>query len=327
MTLPKYRMRRRRGSESMRALTRETRLHVSDLVLPIFVAERESDAGPVSSMPGVERYAVTQLERLAERLNGSGVPAVMLFGIPAKKDADGSGAWKDDGVVCQALQRLRTLVPELTLMADVCLCEYTSHGHCGMLNGEAVDNDRTLVALQKAALAYARAGADIVAPSGMMDGMVAAIRSALDENDQTDTAILSYAVKYASAFYGPFRDAADCAPSFGDRRTHQMDPANRREALREAEIDLQEGADMLMVKPALSYLDVLSSLKQGFKGVPLAAYQVSGEYSMIKAAAANGWIDERKIALETLLSIKRAGASMILTYFALDAARWLRQDG
>ncbi len=326
MTPLKFRMRRRRGSESMRALTRETRLHVTDLVLPIFVAERESDAGPVSSMPGVERYAVCQLERFAERLNGSGVLALMLFGIPAKKDAEGSGAWNDDGVVCQALRQLRELLPDLTLIADVCLCEYTSHGHCGMLNGEAVDNDRTLVALQKAALAYARAGADIVAPSGMMDGMVAAIRNALDENDQTDTAILSYAVKYASAFYGPFRDAADCAPSFGDRRTHQMDPANHREAQREAEIDLQEGADMLMVKPALSYLDVLSGLHHAFKGVPLAAYQVSGEYSMIKAAAANGWIDERKIALETLLSIKRAGADMILTYFALDAARWLHQD-
>jgi len=327
MTFPQQRMRRRRLSESMRALTRETRLHVSDLVLPIFVTEREADAGPVASMPGVERYAVSDLERLAELLNGSGIPAVMVFGIPARKDAEGSGAWREDGVVCMALQQLRAALPELTLIADVCLCEYTSHGHCGLLAGESVDNDQTLGVLQRTSLAYAQAGADLVAPSGMMDGMVAAIRGALDEGGCVDTGILSYAVKYASAFYGPFRDAADCAPSFGDRRTHQMDPANGREALREAEIDLQEGADMLMVKPALSYLDVLYGLRRKFEGVPLAAYQVSGEYSMIKAAAANGWIDERKIALETLLSIKRAGADMILTYFALDAARWLRQDG
>jgi len=326
MTFPQQRMRRRRRSESMRALTRETRLHVSDLVLPIFVTAREADAGPVVSMPGVERYAVTNLGRLAERLNGSGIPAVMVFGIPERKDAEGSGAWREDGVVCRALQQLRVSMPELTLIADVCLCEYTSHGHCGLLAGELVDNDQTLGVLQKTSLAYAHAGADLVAPSGMMDGMVTAIRGALDEGGCADTGILSYAVKYASAFYGPFRDAADCAPTFGDRRTHQMDPANGREALREAEIDLQEGADMLMVKPALSYLDVLSGLRRKFEGVPMAAYQVSGEYSMIKAAAANGWIDERKIALETLLSIKRAGADMILTYFALDAARWLRQD-
>ena len=323
---PVRRLRRRRARESMRALTRETRLHVDDLVLPIFVAERDSDAGLVVSMPGVRRYTLEELDTFAERLNATGISALMLFGIPAHKDASGSSAWDERGVVCRALQRLRTLLPNVTLMADVCLCEYTDHGHCGLLNGETIDNDRTLTALQRVAVAYGQAGADLVAPSGMMDGMVGALRSALDENALIEVGILSYAVKYASAFYGPFRDAAACAPTFGDRRSHQMDPANAREALVEAAMDIDEGADALMVKPALSYLDVLSSLRARFEGVPLAAYQVSGEYSMIKAAGAQGWIDERSVALESLLSIKRAGANMILTYFAIDAAGWLRED-
>jgi len=304
---------------------RETRLAPSDFIYPIFVADDPADAGRVSSMPGVERYAVDRLDGIADRIQSSRVPAVMLFGIPARKDATGSQAWAEDGVICRALERLKRIAPNLTLIADVCLCEYTDHGHCGHIDGERIDNDSTLEALRRASVAYAAAGADIVAPSGMMDGMVGAIRAALDENRLTDTGILSYSVKYASGFYGPFRDAAACAPKFGDRRTHQMDPGNVREAFAEAELDIAEGADAIMVKPALSYLDVIAKLRTRFESVPIAAYQVSGEYSMIKAAAANGWIDERKVAMESLLSIKRAGADTIITYYALDAAKWLAE--
>ncbi|HPF40992.1 MAG TPA: porphobilinogen synthase [Phycisphaerae bacterium] len=319
------RLRRRRSSPGIRAMYRETRLAPSDFIYPIFVADDPADAGRVSSMPGVERYAVDRLDGIADRIQSSRVPAVMLFGIPARKDATGSQAWAEDGVICRALERLKRIAPNLTLIADVCLCEYTDHGHCGHIDGERIDNDSTLEALRRASVAYAAAGADIVAPSGMMDGMVGAIRAALDENRLTDTGILSYSVKYASGFYGPFRDAAACAPKFGDRRTHQMDPGNVREAFAEAELDIAEGADAIMVKPALSYLDVIAKLRTRFESVPIAAYQVSGEYSMIKAAAANGWIDERKVAMESLLSIKRAGADTIITYYALDAAKWLAE--
>ncbi|MCB9858312.1 MAG: porphobilinogen synthase [Phycisphaerales bacterium] len=319
------RLRRRRQTPAIRAMLRETRLTPSDFIYPIFVADAPKDAGPVSSMPGVVRYDVDRLEGLVERIQSARIPAVMLFGIPAKKDAEGTQAWAEDGVVSRALRRLKSLAPRLTLIADVCLCEYTSHGHCGHVHGERIENDSTLDALQRASITYAAAGADIVAPSGMMDGMVAAIRAALDENKHVDTGILSYSVKYASSFYGPFRDAADCAPQFGDRRSHQMDPANAREALAEAEQDITEGADAIMVKPALSYLDVIARLRRNFESTPIAAYQVSGEYSMIKAAAASGWIDEKNVALESLLSIKRAGADTIITYYALEAAKWLAE--
>lgn len=325
MPLINRRMRRRRQTPAIRAMFRETRLAPSDFIYPIFIAEAPGDAGPVSSMPGVERYAVDRLEGIVDRIQSSRVPAVMLFGIPAKKDAEGSQAWAEDGVVSRALSRLKSMAPDLTLIADVCLCEYTNHGHCGHVRGEHIVNDSTLDALQRASITYAAAGADIVAPSGMMDGMVAAIRAALDENRHVDTGILSYSVKYASSFYGPFREAAACAPKFGDRRSHQMDPANAREALAEAELDIAEGADAIMVKPALSYLDVIAKLRQRFESTPIAAYQVSGEYSMIKAAAANDWIDERSVALESLLSIKRAGADTIITYYALEAVKWLAE--
>lgn len=305
---------------------RETRLSPSDFIYPIFVADRADDAGAVSSMPGVERFSVESLGGVIDRVRSARVPAVMLFGIPATKDAQGSQAWAEEGVVARAIRRIKNLSPDVTVIADVCLCEYTDHGHCGKVNGEHIDNDSTLDALQRASLTYAAAGADLVAPSGMMDGMVGAIRAALDEQGHTQTGILSYSVKYASSFYGPFRDAAACAPKFGDRRTHQMDPANAREAYAEAALDIEEGADAIMVKPALSYLDVIANLRRKFESTPIAAYQVSGEYSMIKAAAANGWIDERKVAMESLLSIKRAGADTIITYYALEAAKWIAEE-
>lgn len=326
MTSMHRRMRRRRQSAGIRAMFRETRLAPSDFIYPIFVADVASDAGPVSSMPGVERYTVETLGGVIDRVASARVPAVMLFGIPATKDAQGSQAWAEEGVVARSLRRLKEIAPNLTAIADVCLCEYTDHGHCGMVRDERIDNDSTLDALQQASLTYAAAGADIVAPSGMMDGMVGAIRAALDEQGFADTGILSYSVKYASSFYGPFRDAAACAPKFGNRRTHQMDPANAREAYAEAALDIDEGADAIMVKPALSYLDVIANLRRRFESLPIAAYQVSGEYSMIKAAAANGWIDERNVAMESLLSIKRAGADTIITYYALDAAKWIAED-
>lgn len=320
-----HRMRRRRQSPAIRSMFRETQLAPSDFIYPIFIADIAGDAGPVASMPGVERHAIDRLGGLADRILTSRIPAVMLFGIPAQKDAQGSQAWADDGVVARAIRALKSAAPDLTVITDVCLCEYTDHGHCGFVRDDRIENDATLDALQRASLTYANAGADLVAPSGMMDGMVAAIRSALDEQGFADTGILSYAVKYASSFYGPFRDAAACAPKFGDRRSHQMDPANAREAYAEAELDIREGADAIMVKPALSYLDVIANLRRRFESTPIAAYQVSGEYSMIKAAAANGWIDEQRVALETLLSIKRAGADTIITYYALDAAKWLAE--
>lgn len=320
------RLRRLRRTPALRALVRETRLSTDDFIYPLFVAEREQDAGPVGSMPGVVRHTLASLEREIEQIAARKIRSVLLFGIPAKKDAVGSAAFAEDGVIPQAIRRIKAAREEMVVVTDVCLCEYTDHGHCGVLHEEYVDNDATLPLLAQTAVAYAAAGADLVAPSAMMDGMVGAIRRALNAVGHDHVGILSYAVKYASSFYGPFREAAACAPKFGDRRTHQMDPANVREALAEAEEDLREGADLLMVKPGMPYLDVISILRQRFPQAPLAAYQVSGEYSMIKAAAERGWLDERRVVLESLIALKRAGADIIITYFAKDAAQYLAQS-
>jgi porphobilinogen synthase len=318
------RLRRLRNRPLLRDMVRETTLTADDFVYPIFVAERREDAGPVPSMPGVNRWALDDLPREIERVAECGIKSVLLFGIPADKDDAGSAGYDADGVIPAAIARIRSASDRIVVIADVCLCEYTDHGHCGIVRDGIVDNDATLPLLARAAVAYAAAGADVVAPSAMMDGQVAAIRHGLDQAGYADTAILSYAVKYASALYGPFRDAAACAPKFGDRRGHQMDPANGREALAEADADLAEGADILMVKPAGAYLDVIASLRGRHPEVPLAAYQVSGEYSMIRAAAANGWIDGPRVMLETLTAIKRAGADIIISYFAKEAAAALR---
>ena len=323
MVFPEYRPRRMRQNENFRAMIRETRLTPEQLVYPLFVMPGKSKKEEVPSMPGVFRLSVDQLQQEAEDCLALGVRSLILFGLPEKKDAVGSGAHAKNGIVQQAIKELKSKAPELTVITDVCLCEYTDHGHCGCLSGHEVDNDATLELLAKTALSHAQAGADMVAPSDMMDGRVSEIRSTLDENDFHKVPIMSYAVKYASAFYGPFRDAADCAPQFGDRRSYQMDPANSREALREATLDVDEGADILMVKPAVAYLDIISRLREEFD-LPIAAYHVSGEYAMIKAAAAKGWIDEQRVMAETLLSIRRAGADIILTYFAKDMARLLR---
>jgi len=322
MVFPEYRPRRLRRNENLRALIRETHLHPEQLVYPLFVMEGKGLREPVPSMPGVERLTVDQLGKEARDCLQLGLSSVILFGLPDRKDPMGSSAHAKDGVIQRAIREIKDRAPELTVITDVCLCEYTDHGHCGCLVGDEIDNDATLEILAKVALSHARAGADMVAPSDMMDGRVSEIRAVLDENDFHMVPIMSYAVKYASAFYGPFRDAADCAPRFGDRRSYQMDPANSREALREATLDVEEGADILMVKPALAYLDVIHALREEFD-LPIAAYHVSGEYAMIKAAAANGWIDEQRVVAETLLSIRRAGADIILTYFAKDMARML----
>ncbi len=316
-------MRRLRRGEALRAMVRETTVDPGDLVQPLFVRAGEGPAEPVESMPGVERHTVDGLVAEAGAVAEAGVPAVLLFGIPAAKDEAGTGAYDDDGIVQQATRALKQAHPDLLVFADTCLCEYTSHGHCGVLRDGDVDNDLSLELIARTAVSQAAAGADAVAPSDMMDGRVAAIREQLDAEGFSGTPIVSYAVKYASAFYGPFRDAADSTPSEGDRRGYQMDPANAREAMREAELDLEEGADMLIVKPALPYLDVLRRLRER-TDAPLAAYHVSGEYSMLKAAAANGWLDERAAALESLTAIKRAGADLIFTYYAKEAAEWLK---
>lgn len=325
------RPRRLRISSTMRSMVRETTLTTSDFVYPMFVTHGRGVQKPIGSMPGIHQLSVDQLAGEAEELGSLGVPAVMLFGIPESKDPIGVENFADDGIVQQAVRELKKVSSDLVVITDVCLCEYTDHGHCGVLNTSDpnlpegyVLNDETLEVLEKVALSHARAGADIVAPSGMIDGMVAAIRSALDSENFANVAIMSYAVKYASAFYGPFREAAEGAPKFGDRKTHQMDPANVREALREAELDIEQGADFLMVKPALAYLDVICKIRDYHTGLPLAAYNVSGEYSMLKAAAANGWIDEQSAVMETLTAIKRAGADIILTYHAKNAARWMK---
>ena len=326
------RPRRLRATPALRAMIRETELNARDFIYPLFVRHGEGRSA-IRSMPGVYQLSVEEAVREAEAAAKSGVNAVILFGIPAEKDPIGLENFAEDGIVQQAIRAIKKEIPEMVVVTDVCLCEYTDHGHCGILNtGEHfqmgmpegyVLNDPTLDVLAKVAVSHAECGADIVAPSGMMDGMVAAIREALDDSGYENLPILSYAVKYASSFYGPFREAAEGAPKFGDRKSHQMDPANVREALREAALDIEEGADMLMVKPALAYLDVIRVVKDAHPELPMAAYNVSGEYAMIKAAAANGWVDEAKVTLETLTSIKRAGADVIITYHAVDAAKWL----
>jgi porphobilinogen synthase len=303
----------------LRSLVRETRLDLDSLVYPLFVGPTTQ---PNEALPALGRFSVDDLVAEAEELRGLGVPAVILFGIPDEKDEQGSGAWDDEGVVQRALRALRGSVPGLVLVTDVCLCEYTSHGHCGVLEGEEVANDATIELLARTAVSHVDAGADAVAPSDMMDGRVAAIRGALDDAGFDAAPILSYAAKYASAFYGPFREAAESAPAFGDRRGYQMDPANVREALRECELDVAEGADVLMVKPAMPNLDIIRAVRERFD-LPVAAYNVSGEYAMVKAAAASGWMDERQAALESLTAIKRAGADVIVTYWAKDVAHWL----
>ncbi len=317
---PEYRPRRLRRNESLRALVRETSVSLQHLVQPLFVVPGSGIRKEIEAMPGCFHLSQDALLEECRELAGLGVPAVILFGLPEKKDRQGSQAWAKAGVVQRAVSAIKKSVPGLLVITDVCLCEYTSHGHCGVLSGDQVDNDATLELLAKIALSHAREGADMVAPSDMMDGRVGAIRDALDEEGLNHVPILSYAVKYASAFYGPFREAAESTPQFGDRRAYQMDPANIREAFREATLDLEEGADILMVKPALPYLDVIRALRQEFT-LPIAAYQVSGEYSMIKAAAAQGWIDERRVMEESILSIRRAGADMIITYFAKEVAQ------
>ncbi len=318
-----FRPRRLRRSVTLRRMVQETRLRREDLILPMFVAPGKGVRQEVPSMPGVSRLSVENLAEEAKAAADLGIPAVLLFGLPQKKDETGSEAASPKGAVQQAVRQLKKQIPNLVVITDVCLCGYTSHGHCGLLRpGGEVDNDATLEVLAQVAVSHAQAGADIVAPSDMMDGRVGAIREALDEVGLEMTAILSYAVKYASSFYGPFRDAAESAPQFGDRRAYQMDPANAREAMREAFLDVEEGADIIMVKPALPYLDILTRLRPEFD-LPLAAYQVSGEYSMIKAAAQKGWLDENAVMLESLTSIKRAGADLILTYFAKEAAQLL----
>ncbi|WP_456385305.1 porphobilinogen synthase [Desulfolithobacter sp.] len=323
MVFPEYRPRRLRQNENFRAMIRETTLMPEQMIYPLFVMPGKNRREPVPSMPGVFRLSVDQLAREGKQCLELGVRSVILFGLPEKKDPMGSGAHANDGIVQRAIRELKNKVPELTVITDVCLCEYTDHGHCGCLVEGKVDNDTTLELLARTALSHAKAGADMVAPSDMMDGRVSEIRSALDENNFHMVPIMSYAVKYASAFYGPFRDAADCAPQFGDRRSYQMDPANSREALREATLDVDEGADILMVKPAVAYLDIIRQLRDEFD-LPVAAYHVSGEYAMIKAAAEQGWIDGDRVMAETLLSIRRAGADIIITYFAKDMARLLQ---
>ena len=324
---PALRMRRLRSHPRLRDLVRETALDVSDFILPLFVRTGEQIRQPIGSMPGHAQLTLDLLEPELREIQSLGIPAVILFGIPDAKDATGSDALSDDGIIARAVRTVKAATPDLLVITDLCCCEYTDHGHCGIVNDCTghmdVDNDATLELLAQQAACHARAGADVIAPSGMMDGMVRAIRAGLDGERFEHIPILSYAAKYASGFYGPFREAAESTPQFGDRRTYQMDPANAAEALREVALDLAEGADMLMVKPALSYLDVICRVKQSHPGVPLAAYNVSGEFAMLKAAAANGWIDERRVALEILTSIKRAGADMIITYSAKEAARWL----
>jgi porphobilinogen synthase len=321
---PHHRARRLRRTESLRRLVRETVLTVDDLIYPMFVVPGEGVRREIGSMPGCFHLSVDELLREAERVAVLGIPGILLFGIPEQKDEMGSEAWSPRGSVQRAVRALKQALPELTVMTDVCLCEYTSHGHCGVVANGQVQNDPTLELLARTARSHAEAGADVIAPSDMMDGRVLAIRDALDSSGFWDTAILSYAAKYCSAFYGPFREAAGSAPQFGDRRGYQMDPANAREALREVAADVEEGADMVMVKPAVTYLDVLRQLAASF-ATPLAAYHVSGEYAMLKAAAERGWLDERRAALETLTAIKRAGADFILTYYAPDAAAWLKE--
>jgi porphobilinogen synthase len=319
---PRLRLRRLRRSDALRALVRETRVDVGDLIYPLFVVEGNKIKQDITSMPGQHRFSSDLLPKEVEAIAKLGIPAIILFGVPQKKDEVGSQAYHSKGVIQQAIKAIKKAIPELLVVTDVCLCEYTSHGHCGVVVDGDVDNDKTLELLAKTSLSHAQAGADIVAPSDMMDGRVKAIRQALDGKGFQNIPIMAYAAKYASAFYGPFREAAESAPQFGDRRSYQMDPPNWREALREVEQDIAEGADIVMVKPALPYLDVIRKVRDTFN-YPLAAYSVSGEYAMVKAAAQQGWLDEKRIVLEMLTAIKRAGADIIITYYAKEAARWL----
>jgi porphobilinogen synthase len=324
MQFPSVRMRRLRRTPQIRRMVRETVLDAGDLIYPLFVKPGAGLRDEVASMPGVFQLSVDQLDAEATELLSLGIPAVILFGLPESKDLAGSGAFDENGIVQQAIRRLKEVAPDLYVITDVCMCEYTSHGHCGAIDeGGCVINDVTLEMLAQTAVSHAEAGADMVAPSDMMDGRVAAIRAALDAEGFVDLPIMAYSAKYASGYYGPFRDAADSAPAFGDRSQYQMDPANGDEAIREVELDVDEGADLVMVKPALAYMDVIWRVKEAF-GMPTAAYNVSGEYAMVKAAVAKGWIDEKRVVLETLTGFKRAGADLILTYHAKDAARWLK---
>lgn len=320
--MPSIRMRRLRASANMRALTRETHIRLDKLIYPLFVVEGKGIRRPISSMPNICQQSVDTMLLEVEQVVQSGLKAVILFGIPEKKDTEASGAWKSDGIVQKATREIKKRFPELLVVADTCLCEYMSHGHCGIVEGSKILNDPSLAILARSAVSQAEAGADIIAPSDMMDGRVAAIRKALNSNGFADTPIMAYSAKYASGFYGPFREAAESAPQFGDRSSYQMDPPNIREALREIELDIEEGADIVMVKPALPYLDVISRARAITK-LPIAAYNVSGEYSMVKAAAANGWIDEKRVVLESITGIFRAGADMVISYHARDLASWL----
>ncbi|MBF0549176.1 MAG: porphobilinogen synthase [Deltaproteobacteria bacterium] len=324
MQFPEYRPRRLRRTETLRRMVRETYLHVNDLILPLFVAAGKEVKNPINSMPGHFQLSVNHIVEEAKEAFGLGIPAVLLFGIPEKKDERGTGAYDPNGVVQRAVKSIKSKVPDLVVITDVCLCEYTSHGHCGLIKDNDVENDSTLELLGRMALSHAQAGADIVAPSDMMDGRVAEIRDTLDENGFDQTIIMSYAAKYASGFYGPFREAAESAPKFGDRRSYQMDPANALEAVREVTLDVEEGADIIMVKPALPYLDIVRRVREEFD-LPVAAYNVSGEFAMVKAAAEKGWIDGPRVMMECLTSIKRAGADLILTYFAKEAAHLLNE--
>jgi porphobilinogen synthase len=319
MLFPDYRPRRLRQSEALRKMVRETALSTSDLILPLFAIDGKGVKNPIDAMPGHYQLSIDNLIKIAGDAFALGIPAIILFGIPAKKDPLGTQAYARDGIVQRAVKALKDKLPELVVITDVCLCEYTDHGHCGFVDGHTVDNDATLELLAKTALSHAKAGSDMVAPSDMMDGRVAEIRTVLDENDFSQIPIMSYAAKYCSAYYGPFREAAQSAPKFGDRRTYQMDPANAREAIREVTMDVEEGADIIMIKPAMPYLDIICRIRDEVD-LPLAAYNVSGEFSMIKAADKLGWIDGQKVMMETLTGIKRAGADLILTYFAMEAA-------
>lgn len=319
------RTRRLRQTVALRNMVRENHVRVDELIYPLFVMEGENFAEPVESMPGICQYSLDRMNEELDRVKEAGIPAILIFGIPAHKDEVGSGAYDEHGIVQEAIRRIKKDYPELIVIADVCLCEYTSHGHCGLIKDGVILNDETLPLLAKSAVSYAEAGADIVAPSDMMDKRVGAIRKALDEAGFTYTPIMAYSAKFASGYYGPFRDAAHSAPGFGDRKTYQMDPANGQEALREVEEDIAEGADLIIAKPAMAYMDIIRAIHENYN-VPIVAYNVSGEYAMVKAAAANGWIDEKKIVMENMIGMKRAGAKMIITYHALDVARWLREE-
>ena len=323
MRFPIYRPRRLRRNENFRRLVRETKLSVDDLIMPLFIVPGVKVSNPISSMPGIAQLSIDSAVEECKAIRDLGIPGVILFGIPDHKDAVGSEAYDDNGIIQRALRAIKEQVPGLSLITDVCFCEYTDHGHCGIIKGHDVDNDATLEILVKEALSHARAGADMVAPSDMMDGRIGAIRQALDGEGFPHVPIMAYSAKFASGFYGPFREAAESTPQFGDRRSYQMDPSNAEEALREVELDIAEGADIVMVKPALPYLDIIRRVKEQF-GYPVAAYNVSGEYAMIKAAALNGWLDEARVMMEALISIKRAGTDIILTYFAKEAAKILK---